>query len=202
MLEMDGYLAGVIVASRPIDPGRWMALLWPEVGPADEDRQITVALASVATRYKVLKAEIDAALKRLLDEETCDWRPSFMPAEGKAKPDAVRQWVLGFWKAATLDADVWTSYIEDERARMVIAPLMIFAPVPVFEATDSADDIEEALEEAIEALPRSVLVVKMLGEMLAGSQRPLTRAGKPKIGRNDPCPCGSGQKYKRCCGRD
>ena len=26
------------------------------------------------------------------------------------------------------------------------------------------------------------------------------RAGK-KIGRNDPCPCGSGKKYKKCCGR-
>ncbi len=24
----------------------------------------------------------------------------------------------------------------------------------------------------------------------------------PKIGRNDPCPCGSGKKYKRCCGRN
>ncbi len=23
----------------------------------------------------------------------------------------------------------------------------------------------------------------------------------PKVGRNDPCPCGSGKKYKRCCGR-
>ncbi|MGC8717052.1 MAG: SEC-C metal-binding domain-containing protein, partial [bacterium] len=23
-----------------------------------------------------------------------------------------------------------------------------------------------------------------------------------KIGRNDPCPCGSGKKYKNCCGRD
>jgi uncharacterized protein YecA (UPF0149 family) len=22
----------------------------------------------------------------------------------------------------------------------------------------------------------------------------------PKIGRNDPCPCGSGRKYKKCCG--
>ena len=22
----------------------------------------------------------------------------------------------------------------------------------------------------------------------------------PKIGRNDPCPCGSGKKYKKCCG--
>lgn len=24
----------------------------------------------------------------------------------------------------------------------------------------------------------------------------------PKIGRNDPCPCGSGKKYKKCCGKD
>ena len=26
-------------------------------------------------------------------------------------------------------------------------------------------------------------------------------SGKKKIGRNDPCPCGSGKKYKYCCGR-
>ena len=24
----------------------------------------------------------------------------------------------------------------------------------------------------------------------------------PKVGRNDPCPCGSGKKYKQCCGKD
>ena len=24
---------------------------------------------------------------------------------------------------------------------------------------------------------------------------------QPKVGRNDPCPCGSGKKYKKCCGR-
>ncbi|MBR4125932.1 MAG: SEC-C domain-containing protein [Victivallales bacterium] len=24
---------------------------------------------------------------------------------------------------------------------------------------------------------------------------------RPKVGRNDPCPCGSGKKYKHCCGR-
>ncbi|MEZ5844978.1 MAG: SEC-C metal-binding domain-containing protein [Hyphomicrobiaceae bacterium] len=31
-----------------------------------------------------------------------------------------------------------------------------------------------------------------------GVQEPYMRRG-PKIGRNDPCPCGSGQKYKKCC---
>jgi uncharacterized protein YecA (UPF0149 family) len=30
------------------------------------------------------------------------------------------------------------------------------------------------------------------------SRGPVRRAG-PKIGRNDPCPCGSGLKFKRCC---
>lgn len=43
----------------------------------------------------------------------------------------------------------------------------------------------------------------------ARSQEPQRRGGKqvtvvredPKVGRNDPCPCGSGKKYKKCCGK-
>lgn len=31
-------------------------------------------------------------------------------------------------------------------------------------------------------------------------QEPVRRQS-PKIGRNDPCPCGSGKKYKKCCGK-
>lgn len=34
-----------------------------------------------------------------------------------------------------------------------------------------------------------------------GKPKPFKRRGK-KIGRNDPCPCGSGKKYKKCCGRN
>ena len=31
--------------------------------------------------------------------------------------------------------------------------------------------------------------------------KPIVNDG-PKVGRNDPCPCGSGKKYKNCCGRN
>lgn len=34
-----------------------------------------------------------------------------------------------------------------------------------------------------------------------GKPRPFTNAGT-KIGRNDPCPCGSGKKYKKCCAKE
>jgi preprotein translocase subunit SecA len=35
----------------------------------------------------------------------------------------------------------------------------------------------------------------------AGKQDKTIRRRQPKVGRNDPCPCGSGKKYKKCCGR-
>ena len=37
------------------------------------------------------------------------------------------------------------------------------------------------------------------GELVG--EKPIVRE-QPKVGRNDPCPCGSGKKYKKCCGKD
>jgi preprotein translocase subunit SecA len=35
----------------------------------------------------------------------------------------------------------------------------------------------------------------------AGTVQPIVKKDK-KVGRNDPCPCGSGKKYKKCCGKE
>ena len=36
----------------------------------------------------------------------------------------------------------------------------------------------------------------------AEKRQPVVKKSFEKIGRNDPCPCGSGKKYKQCCGRN
>ena len=36
----------------------------------------------------------------------------------------------------------------------------------------------------------------------AGSHTTVKKSASEKVGRNDPCPCGSGKKYKKCCGKD
>ena len=38
------------------------------------------------------------------------------------------------------------------------------------------------------------------GDDSGGALKPIQRA-EEKVGRNDPCPCGSGKKYKKCCGK-
>ncbi len=40
------------------------------------------------------------------------------------------------------------------------------------------------------------------GATMPGIDMPLPMISLPKVGRNDPCPCGSGKKYKNCCGMD
>jgi hypothetical protein len=51
--------------------------------------------------------------------------------------------------------------------------------------------------------PRDSLEGKTPAEMLAQVQGKVEtfRREEPRVGRNDPCPCGSGKKYKKCCGR-
>ena len=48
---------------------------------------------------------------------------------------------------------------------------------------------------------RPEITEEMVEERAAtAEQQPFTR-DQPKVGRNDPCSCGSGKKYKQCCGR-
>jgi preprotein translocase subunit SecA len=48
--------------------------------------------------------------------------------------------------------------------------------------------------------PQPQRMVMSGGGTPAPAQRPRPAQSEPKVGRNDPCPCGSGKKYKKCHG--
>jgi preprotein translocase subunit SecA len=62
-------------------------------------------------------------------------------------------------------------------------------------ATTSMDDMEEAFQRRKR---RELEQARMAGAGEAGTVQQVVRGDK--VGRNDPCPCGSGKKYKKCCG--
>ena len=55
------------------------------------------------------------------------------------------------------------------------------------------------LDEAIEALVFDIVDLAQIGIEQRHKVETVVRDG-PKVGRNDPCPCGSGRKYKQCHG--
>jgi len=64
---------------------------------------------------------------------------------------------------------------------------------PVSEFHPTADVLAEG---AAEADPVAAAVAEDVGKI----NEPFKRPGR-KVGRNEPCPCGSGKKYKQCHGR-
>jgi len=80
-----------------------------------------------------------------------------------------------------------------------------------FEAYDMFNNMTESIQEEVarlilrvqlanKPLRRSVAVANPTPPSGGGGTGP-ARSAKTKVGRNDPCPCGSGKKYKRCCGQ-
>jgi uncharacterized protein len=108
-------------------------------------------------------------------------------------------WAQGYLTAVEKHQAAWKPFTSKHHlVDRLIAPVLALFYDP---ADKSAEVLPpEMRRELIEALPN---VVAATWSFWRGQSHPLLPAPRErsvKIGRNDPCPCGSGKKYKRCCG--
>jgi uncharacterized protein len=103
------------------------------------------------------------------------------------------------------DSDAETAAMANELT-LVVTALCFFASRQAAEAVTNettAGDLTRVAAMMHRAFPLAIRDYVRLGRTLqlvtGGAEEPVRRAS-PKIGRNDPCPCGSGRKYKKCCG--
>ncbi len=200
-LALDGYLTGVIVAPSLIRPTQWMAGVWANEEPVfDDPEQMQSALSAVSVMFNTLSTRIEQSLRRLDAEHVCDYRPAFLPNDGKPSHDAVGTWVSGFWKVMALVPAEWSALAADERTRAVISPFVAFIDIGDAGDIELATDISERLDDAAAQIPRAILLLRKIARSRANRTTTPRQTPRNKIGRNEPCPCGSGKKFKRCCG--
>ena len=136
-----------------------------------------------ATWMPEILAEPSAARADLLHRlqgavvETLSSRPAIIPPEPDKPDEDATQFCLGYLRGAHMHA----AWIADEVATAKLAP---------FEALSKETDADHR-----EHLGRYVAELRDYWK----AKRQVVHAG-PKVGRNDPCPCGSGKKHKKCCG--
>src|SRR5262245_27373607 len=121
--------------------------------------------------------------------------PLFLAGNEKPMHHSVRTWVRGFWKAMTLaPATSWSRLAEEDRTQILIRPFVRFFDFEPHEPEELPANADAILDEDVALVSRMILVLRKLARTHA--PRPGHRT---KIGRNNPRPCGSGRKYKRCC---
>lgn len=198
--ELDGFLTGVISSPVKLEVQQWMWAIWggAEGVPQWEDSDETKLFTGLIF---VIMSQTAAMLKRHSDQ----FEPMFISLETTDQPvTRVQDWCCGYMRAVALRPEAWQNLPElaatelkriDEAARY---PTGLDQP-QAMPAKLSPKRIEMAVLQ-LYAHWRRQGQLQPLPRPPQGSTGPIKVPEQNKVNRNAPCPCGSGKKYKKCCG--
>lgn len=189
---LQGFLFGIASAPREIPPDEWLpralgAEDWPDTRPESAE-WMDLLVRFYRQQERALEGAEDAAL--VFYEDTPGVSNKF------------EHWCIGYLDAIDLAAADWEAAGDGEEIDELLFPFHVLANALPREERERFPDKEWAklLEECGEDLWPAVMDARKYG--LALRNRPTTiRRPVPKVGRNGPCPCGSGKKFKACCGK-
>jgi len=193
--QLDGFLTGVLVSPDLVPPSRWLKLVW-----AREDGAGVAAFDNAAS----LQHFIDLVMRHYHGVLSALGRPGSYEPVFEIDPNSDEtlweMWVEGFGQAMDLAPTGWQRILEDDNpgCRAAIEGIRMLHAIATGEATISREDEDRWDQEAPDLIP---IWVEMLHQWrLANDPNRPGIIQRRKVGRNDPCPCGSGRKYKKCCG--
>ena len=107
-----------------------------------------------------------------------------------------KDWAYGFLTGIRLRGKAW-ELLQDNAAKSMFALLAVLTQNEKMDAAivEGGKDPKELFKTAQDIMP------EWLGALYTMHREPAPDLGprEGKVGRNDPCPCGSGKKYKKCC---
>ncbi len=188
--DLDGFLTGLACGPESVAPAEWMPRIWGDE-PRFADEQQRLEMESAILR---LYAEIVQTL------QAGEWTiaPIFWQA-----PDGVEvadDWCEGFLDAIHLRVDAWEPLFTHRRESEMLMPILIHCTTsdgePYIPSELTHD--EEFMAEMPDLIAHAVDRINVFWR--ERELRPEPIRSSPRVGRNDPCPCGTGKKFKRCCG--
>ena len=189
--ELDGMFTAIVSGPVMIPPSQWLPAVWGDFEPAWKSKKEVEAIFSLMIRHMNYIATT-------LMEHPEDFEPIYLEriVEGKTYL-IVDDWCEGYLRGIALAPDQWSA--GGRELAILLAPILAFTRETNWRARDYDGRELEALQMAIAPNVRDIHAFWLArrNENPLGSQ-PMRRS-EPRVGRNDPCPCGSGKKYKKCC---
>ncbi|MGO4917630.1 UPF0149 family protein [Pseudogemmobacter sp. W21_MBD1_M6] len=197
--ELDGYLTGVLACPDLIPPSEWLPHVWGETGDANFPDMKTAedTIGAVMAHYNSLAEGLTRSV----------WIEPLYEVDPNSDETLWEPWIDGLTRAMGLRPAAWQALIKraDDDTQASIIFLMALQDICEGTSKFTEEEIDEIDLEAPELIPNCMAQVLILSRpelamgVSANSPHPV-RTKRP--GRNDPCPCGSGRKYKQCCGKN
>jgi uncharacterized protein len=201
---VDGLFCALIASPRTVMPNEYLPVIFGPEESAFADVDDAQATMSLLMRYwNSIIADLERELIHL---------PFVFAAAAGELPG--REWAEGFLAGTRLARDGWKELFDSEReGHLFMIPLMAGEVDPNWPTEPVTPELEEEVLHSMSVgFMRSYqhfAPARRQGAMANHDREapPATRFSadpyirpEPKVGRNDPCPCGSGRKFKKCCG--
>jgi uncharacterized protein len=197
MDTLHGYLTAIAIGPQTIMPAEWLPRVWGQDGvapkwknPKEEERVVNLIMRfmnEVLVTFEVAPKEFEP----LYVEHEYD---------GETLIDA-EAWCWGFWEGMDLRPGSWDA-IWDSEAGPLMRPIYLLGADEIEESElAEVEDPRKAHKLALDIEANLPAIHKFwLPRRKAAVET--VRRDEPKVGRNDDCPCGSGKKFKKCCGAE
>jgi uncharacterized protein len=186
--ELDGFMTAIASGPEDIEAPEWFAAVFSGEPPDLEADEKVQHLFDLMLRHLY-------NIEAILDDDPEEFEPLFGYQEiDGVEIDMPDEWCMGYLRGVSLRGELWEPLWDDEPEALTA--------IALFGTAEGWDELE-ALDEETRAGFREMVpaTVRMIyGYWQAQRNTPVTlRREAAKTGRNDPCPCGSGKKYKQCC---
>jgi uncharacterized protein len=198
---LDGYFAALICGPQMVMPSEYLPEIWGEEFAIESQEQANEIMSLLVRHWNT----IVTVLTTSLDEPEVYLPVLLQDEDGVATGN---DWAHGFMHGVAMRPGSWDILLNDEDHAGAMVPIMLLHheddpdPDPEMQLEPIApEQRDEVLELMIGGLTSIYRYFEPYRRADAVAHTPMRRDG-PKVGRNDPCPCGSGRKYKHCCGRN
>jgi uncharacterized protein len=198
MDTLHGYLTALVIGPQEILLAEWLPRVWgasAEDAPKfKSDKEYDRIVSLIARFMNEIAITFEVAPK--------EYEPLFCEHEweGRALLDG-EAWAWGFWEGMNLRAESWEPIWSSNLAPLM-RPIYLLGAEEVEESEMTlVDDPVKRHKLAIE-MEAAIPEIQKFWLPLRKSAVAQVQRDAPKVGRNDACPCGSGKKFKKCCGAE
>lgn len=196
---LDGYLHAIAIGPQTIMPKQWLPKVWGEdtamMPPMDNIDQLNHILGLVMRHYNSIIHGFEQSPPEVLpcwDTQQYDIG-EFEDAE---------MWAYGFTEGVQLNRAAWKPLFDTEKGQQWYRPIGLLGESGFSTDQDELTRTPQQREELAQQIEDGLVNIHAFWVPLRKAiyERELSQRLRTKVGRNDPCPCGSGKKFKKCCG--
>jgi len=195
---MDGFLHAIAIGPTSVHPTKWLPKVWGTeemMPPMESLEHLNHVLDLVMRHYNGIIAGFEANPREIVPV----W--STRTYRGKEYDDA-ESWAYGFALGVKMCRSDWLPMLATSEGRSWYRPIGLLGEDDFGSDQDELTKTPAKRQKLALQIPEALMAMHAYWLPLrqAVYERDVAKSMRTKVGRNEPCPCGSGKKFKKCCG--